>query len=85
MAPASWLIQSDVDEGRGILNFSGVGTPQPDAGEVSEAVTEGSMPPLQYKLMHPSARLSDAERRDLAAGLERTYSSDPPAGVSSGG
>jgi hypothetical protein len=36
------------------------------------------MPPLQYKLLHSSARLSDSEKADLIAGLTRSYSQDPP-------
>ena len=78
VAPFSWLIQRDVDEGRGILNFSEWDQPQPDAGELGEVITEGEMPPLQYKLLHSSARLSDSEKADLIAGLTQTYQQDPP-------
>ena len=78
VAPASWLVQSDVDEGRGILNVSEWDRPQQGAGEAAEAVTEGEMPPLQYKIMHSSARLSDSEKQELADGLTRTFQQDPP-------
>jgi mono/diheme cytochrome c family protein len=78
VAPFSWLIQRDVDEGRGILNFSEWNQSQPDAGELSEVISEGGMPPLQYKLLHSTARLSDSEKADLIAGLTRTYQQDPP-------
>ena len=78
VAPASWLVQSDVDEGRGILNVSEWDKPQQGAGEAAEAVTEGEMPPLQYKIMHSSARLSDSEKQELADGLTRTFQQDPP-------
>jgi hypothetical protein len=78
IAPTSWLIQRDVDEGRGILNFSEWDRSQPETGEVGEVIQEGAMPPLQYKLHHPGARLSDSGKADLVAGLTRTYEQDPP-------
>jgi mono/diheme cytochrome c family protein len=78
VAPMSWLIQHDVEEGRGILNFSEWDKPQPELGEVVGEIQEGGMPPFQYKLLHPDARLSDAEKAALITGLTRTYGQDPP-------
>ena len=78
IAPASWLVQRDVDDGRSILNFSTWDRPQPGVDEVVDQVLSGSMPPVQYKVVHPAARLSKAERRRLADGLRRTYAADPP-------
>ena len=78
VAPASWLVERDVEEGREILNFSEWDRPQGEAGEAAETVEEGEMPPWQYKIMHSSARLSEAEKRDLAEGLRRTLAADPP-------
>jgi mono/diheme cytochrome c family protein len=78
VAPSSWLVQRDVDEGREILNFSEWDRPQGETGEAVEAVEEGAMPPWQYKLMHSDARLSDAEKQDLIRGLQRTLAADPP-------
>jgi len=78
VAPASWLIQMDVDEGREVLNVSEWDQPQGEAGEAAEATLEGEMPPWQYKLLHPGARLSDSEKQELADGLTRTFSSSPP-------
>lgn len=69
IAPVSWLVQHDVDEGRETLNFSEWDRPQ-ESHEVVEAVREGEMPPRYYELTR--ARLSDAELDELAAGLERT-------------
>jgi len=85
IAPASWLAQSDVNGGRNALNFSEWDKPQADLDNVIEAVQSGSMPPLQYKLFHGNARLSDAERRQLADGLRQLYATDPPAGIKQGG
>lgn len=78
VAPSSWLVQRDVDEGRSIFNVSEwdrAGQPEPD--EIAEKVTGGEMPPLQYKVMHASARLSDAEKQQLADGLTRSIQQDP--------
>ena len=63
-------MQRDVDEGRARLNFSDW-TGQPSAEEVQEIVNEGEMPPFQYTLIHPGAKLTDAEKQTLVAGLRR--------------
>jgi hypothetical protein len=72
VAPISWLVQKDVDEGRRELNLS---TTDPEVDEMIETIREGSMPPLQYKPAHPAARLSDQEKQDLIRGLRATFGS----------
>ena len=78
VAPVSWLVYRDVQEGREKLNFSEWDRPQGETDEVVEAVRDGSMPPLQYKPLHAGARLSDAERAELVRGLQKTLAADPP-------
>ncbi|HEX5592996.1 MAG TPA: heme-binding domain-containing protein [Solirubrobacterales bacterium] len=78
VAPASWLVTHDIEDGRGALNFSEWDKPQPDAGELREKVESGEMPPLQYRLIHPSASLSSSEKKQLAAAITRLYATDPP-------
>jgi hypothetical protein len=72
----SWLIQRDVDEGRSRLNFSEWGQTgsrrERRPGEMGQKVLEGEMPPAQYTLIHPDARLSSAEKQALADGLQAT-------------
>jgi hypothetical protein len=83
IAPFSWLVQGDVDGGRSRLNFSDW-TGQPSAEEVQGIVDEGEMPPFQYTLIHPGAKLTDAEKQTLVQG----YASGVAAagsGSSSGG
>ena len=80
VAPMSWLVQRDVDEGREILNASEWDRPQGEAGEAGETVLEGEMPPWQYTLIHSGARLSDTEKQDLADGLARTFADSPAGG-----
>ena len=74
IAPMSWLVQNDVDEGRSRLNFSEWGQQELEVDEIGEIVLEGEMPPAQYLPMHPEARLSAAEREALARGLDVTAS-----------
>lgn len=72
VAPASWLVQNHVDEGREVLNFSDWSRTYEEADDAAKVVLAGEMPPRSYTLMHPSARLSAAEQRALADGLTAT-------------
>ncbi len=80
VAPMSWLIQRDVDEGREALNFSRFDIEQNDADKAAETVADGEMPPLRYELANANARLDDDERRALVAGLRRTFGGDDDDG-----
>lgn len=81
LAPVSWRIQSHVDEGREHLNFSAYDRPQRHAHEAAEIVEDGEMPPWDYKLMHPEARLSPEETAELVKGLAATFvRQERPAG-----
>jgi hypothetical protein len=69
VAPLSWLIQRDVEEGRRELNFSEWNRPQREAKESGKEVQKGSMPQWYYVLLHPSAGLSAQEKQTLIQGL----------------
>jgi heme-binding protein len=71
-APFSWLLTRDVEQGRDELNFSTWDSDDGEADDAAEAVAAGSMPPRRYVLVHPDARLSEAERQVLADALEAT-------------
>lgn len=71
IAPASWLIRNDIDEARSAVNFS-EWDGSVSANELTRNVLNGDMPPFQYKIMHPEARLTQAQREQLAAGFEAT-------------
>jgi mono/diheme cytochrome c family protein len=71
VAPVSWLVQRDVDEGREEL-YSEWNRSQ-EGEESAETVRESSMPPRSYLLTHPDARLTDAELAALADGLAATF------------
>jgi len=70
--PFSALIVRDVNEGREKFNISRMDMGE-DAEEAAEVILEGEMPLPIYTLMHPEARLTDAERQALADGLLRTF------------
>jgi hypothetical protein len=84
VAPFSWLARHDIDDGRARLDFS-------DWNGVLSAqelrrVLDGGMPPLQYTLLHPQARLSAAEKKQLVAGFVQSLAaqqngSAPATGV----
>ena len=44
-----------------------------EAGEAAEIFQEGEMPPAQFLMMHPEARLSSAEKQELLQGLIATF------------
>jgi heme-binding protein len=87
IAPFSWLLQRDVEEGRRRLNFSewdeyasDPGTASVKLTEIATSVALGGMAPWYYRMLHPAARLSAVQRELLrqwaegAAGQERLRS-----------
>lgn len=71
IAPVSWLVVHDVEEGREHANFS---LNQKDKrNESARMVRKGAMPMEIYVMMHSTAKLTDAEREELAKGLEATF------------
>ena len=86
VAPASWLVQRDVDSGRAALNFSEWNLPQDvGTGDLVEAIRGGSMPPWFYTLLHPNASLNAADKNALIRGLVATLTASPPKGGAGGG
>jgi Haem-binding domain len=70
VAPFSWFVISDVDNGREKLNFSEWDDDAGKADDAAEEIAEDSMPPSQYTLIHRDAQLSDDERQELIAALQ---------------
>jgi mono/diheme cytochrome c family protein len=73
VAPASWLVQHDVDEARSHFDVSDWGRERNHGDEAAAEVREGEMPLWYYLPAHPEAQLSDAERAELIAGLVATF------------
>lgn len=68
-APVSWLIERDIVEGRKHLNLSLWDTYSPDEQQrlkalIVEKMKTRDMPPLQYRMIHVNARITNS---DLAA------------------
>ena len=70
LAPFSWLLTRDVEQGRDELNFSTWDSDDGEADDAADAVAEGSMPPRRYVLVHPDANLGADERQVLVDALE---------------
>jgi hypothetical protein len=72
VAPASWLVVSDVRRGRVELNFSEWGTYTPNKQqkllkETCAEVSERKMPAAAYTMLHPSAKFTDVDRAAVCA------------------
>ncbi len=80
VAPVSWLLARHVSEGRHKLNFSTWATGRQEAEHVARLITKGEMPSWDYVLMHPEARLTDAEKQQLIDGLAKTLGVSGEAG-----
>ena len=82
VAPVSWLVAHDVNHGREHLDFSTLASlgPRKKAkllGEIAEEVEEQAMPPRLYRVAHPEARLSEAERRVIIEWAHRAQDAVP--------
>ncbi|NWF50964.1 MAG: heme-binding domain-containing protein [Ignavibacteriaceae bacterium] len=72
IAPASWLIVSDVNSGREHLNFSEWGNYKRNKQEelkreIWEEVLNENMPLWTYRIIHPSSKLNEAEKELIRA------------------
>jgi len=70
VAPASWLLASDVREAREHLSLSDWAAYDKKKAlrkldEMCDEVNKGDMPPMSYTLMHSAARLTDEDRKTI--------------------
>lgn len=74
VAPMSWLVQYDVEEGREHFNVSMWGVQKKNEGdEAKKEFEEGEMPPWFYVVLHPDAKLSESETQRFSEGLLATF------------
>ena len=74
IAPISWLVQHDVEEGREHFNVSMWGKQKKNKGdEAKEELEDGEMPLWFYVIAHPEAKLSENEQKELVTGLSLTF------------
>lgn len=74
IAPISWLIQHDVEDGRSRLNFTEWNRPQRETEDAARQVQRGAMPQWYYVLLHPTANLTPSEKQALIQGLQASLS-----------
>lgn len=72
VAPASWLVGIDVANGRSRFNFSEWDKNPGELDEMIGSIQEGEMPPIQYWIFHPSARLNDQAKQALIQALQNS-------------
>jgi Haem-binding domain len=75
IAPMSWLIASDVKEGREHLNLSDWPNDNPVRAakrleNMSDKVGSGEMPLKKYTKIHTDARLTESQRKELTDWLD---------------
>jgi hypothetical protein len=75
IAPISWLIASDVKEGCEHLNLSEWPNANPKRAakwldRMSDEIGSGEMPLKKYTRIHPDARLTEIQRKELTDWLD---------------
>jgi hypothetical protein len=71
VAPVSWLILRDVNQGRAGLNFSEDDLTQIDMHHMSDHIY-GDMPKRSYLITHPEARYTNEQKAAMIEGLRIT-------------
>lgn len=78
VAPISWLVIHDTEEGRAELNFSEWSTfsdrrKKRKLEEIVEEVKSGNMPMPIYTITHADARLSESQVQELVAWAQARF------------
>lgn len=72
------LLEKDAAEGRKHIDmsndfpFEGHGSPLEDLDAIEKTVNDGTMPPWNYRLMHPSSTLTDSEKSTVLRWIEES-------------
>ena len=82
IAPVSWLVEYDVEQGRKELNFSEWGSYYPATRLrklqwMDRALREETMPPWTYRILHPDAGLTERDLMVLKQWIEAETNSQP--------
>jgi len=75
VAPVSWLVASDVREGREEVNFSEWNSysekrKAKKLKEMADEIRDGDMPPWNYEIMHAHASMNELQRDALLQWLD---------------
>lgn len=81
-APASWLMESDITRARRAMNLSewenlSAGQQEAFKAKIAHQARSRAMPPMQYRLMHWSARVNDAELQTLLRWADDSAAAGP--------
>jgi len=71
IAPVSWFVSGHVMKAREDFNVSVPGDIEID--EIVHQIRKGDMPLDSYLWMHPAARLTEQEKKELIEGLKKTF------------
>ena len=90
VAPFSWAVARDIELGRRQLNFSEWGDYYPATRRrklqwMGRALQQEVMPPLSYRLIHPSSRLSPRDRAQLERWIDTELASAAASSASKAG
>jgi len=90
VAPFSWAVARDIERGRRQLNFSEWGDYYPVTRRrklqwMGRALQQEAMPPLSYRLIHPSSRLSPQDRAQLERWIDTQLVSAATSSASKAG
>lgn len=72
IAPVSWIAAEHVNAGRAHLNFSEQPLNNIDPDQLIAYIESGAMPPAAYRLTHPEANLTAAQKAALIDGIRAT-------------
>jgi Haem-binding domain len=87
VAPVSWLVANDVNEGRRHLSFSDWASYDDrratrKLGEMCDEVREGNMPLKSYTWIHPQSKLSEEDKKLICDWTETRRSGSPSSTAS---
>jgi hypothetical protein len=75
--PIGWILAKDIENGKAKLNLSEFGSLSSRRQisrlqQIENQIKDGTMPLPAYQLLHPSARLTEEEKRLLIDWIEKT-------------
>lgn len=87
VTPVNFWLQDHIIEGRGKMNFSRWNDPasQEEAGECSEVLRKGEMPPKNYAFIRGHAQLTPEQRAQLAVWFDSNMPAEGPIDAMGGG
>jgi hypothetical protein len=78
IAPVSWIAAQHVNEGRAHLNFSEESPENLNVDLLISYIQSDAMPPAAYRLTHPEANLTAAQKAALIDGIRATLEHQSP-------